>query len=81
MNFNIIFFLGGGGVQENKYFLGYENFWIFLGGHLKIGLVLVFFLCTLASFLKVNIQNRDFFGLQKFPIIFVFLGVGVNSRC
>ena len=36
----IFFFFGGGGGVEILIFLGYENLWIFLGGHDKIGLVL-----------------------------------------
>ena len=46
--------------------------WIFLGGRHKIGLVLVFFLFILGSFLKVNVQNEDiFWGCLIFTIFFL----------
>ena len=66
LNFNI--FLG---FQENEYFLVYEILWIFLGGHPKIGLVLGVISMYLGSFLKVNIQNRDIFGVPKISNIFL----------
>ena len=69
INFEFQYFFfwgGGGGFRKINIFWGMKILWIFLGGHLKIGLVLVFFLCTLASFLKVNIQNRDFLGCKNF---------------
>ena len=44
LNFFFFFFFflvgGGGGVQKYEYFLGMKIFWIFLGDHYKIGLVL-----------------------------------------
>ena len=36
--------------------------WIFLGGHLNIGLVLGSFLCNLGSFLRSRYRNLDIFG-------------------
>ena len=53
-------------------FFGMNILWIFFWGHPKIGLVLGVFLCILGSFLKVNIQNRDFFwGVSKISNIFL----------
>ena len=44
LNFNIYlfiyFFLGGGGVQKNEYFLGYAKFVDIIWGHPKFGLIL-----------------------------------------
>ena len=40
-NFEFHYFGGGGGVQKNEYFLGYEDFVDIFGGHHKIGLYLV----------------------------------------
>ena len=44
--------------------------WIFLGSSQtwnSLGVIL----CILGSFLKVNVQNGDIFGLQKFQIFFL----------
>ena len=61
LNFN--FFLGGGGVQKTKYFLGYEDFVDFFGGSSQFWTILkVLFLCILGSLLKVIVQNGDIFG-------------------
>ena len=52
-------------------FWGYEDFADIFGGHHKIGLVWVSFLCILGSFFKVKVQNWDIFlGLIKFLIFF-----------
>ena len=40
---------------------GMKTLWIFFGGHNKVGLVLMPFLCIVGSFLKVNVQNGDIF--------------------
>ena len=70
MNVNI--FLG---FQRNKYFFGYEDFVdIFLGS--SQNLTIFRGLCTLGSFLKVNLQNRGYFlGLLKFQIFFGVLEI------
>ena len=36
--FQYFFFLGGGGVRKMNIFGGMKIFWIFFGGHHKIGL-------------------------------------------
>ena len=46
---------------------------IFLGGHHKTGLALGSFLCVLWSFLWVNVQNTDIFGVSK--VLIMFLGM------
>ena len=45
-------------------------FWIFLGDHDKIGLVLGVSSLILGSFLKVNVQNEKIFAWQKIQIFF-----------
>ena len=52
------------------FFWGMKILWIFFGGHHKIGLVWGSFLCILGSFLKVNVQNWDIFGVAKISNIF-----------
>ena len=59
-NFNIGFFLV---FRKMNIFLAMKILWIFFLGHPKVGLVLAVFLCILGSFLKVNIQNQDTFGV------------------
>ena len=70
------FFLGGGGGSSQNV----TGFW----GHLKI------FLCTLGSFLKVNVENGDIFfwgggGVAKISNIFGGMpdipDIFVNTRC
>ena len=39
--------------------------WIFLGGHHKTGLVSVVISVILGSFLEVNVQNGDIFGVAR----------------
>ena len=70
MNVNI--FLG---FQKNNFFWGYEDFVdIFLGS--SQNLTIFRGLCTLGSFLKVNLQNRGYFlGLLKFQIFFGVLEI------
>ena len=64
MNCNIF-----GGFQKNEYFSGYEGLWIFFGGHHKLDYIYGSFLCILGSFLKVKVQDGEyFFGLLKFQI-------------
>ena len=64
----------------------YEDFVdIFLGSSQNVTIFRG--LCTLGSFLKVNLQNRGYFwGLLKFQIFFGVLEIpdiffGVNARC
>ena len=63
-SFNNFFRGGGGGGQKNEYCFGYLYFWIFLGGHHKIGLVLG---VISMHFLRVKVQNGGYFwGCKKF---------------
>ena len=65
----------GGGGQKFDIFGGMKILWIFLGGHDKIGLVLVSLLCILGSFLKENVPNENTFALQKIQILFGVLDI------
>ena len=51
-----------GDFQKNKYFLGYEDFVFYFGGHHKNGLYLGVVSMHLGSFLNVKVQNGGIFG-------------------
>ena len=59
------------GFSKNEYFWGYEDFVDIFWGHHKIGLYLGVISMHFRVFLKVNVQNGEyFFGLPKFQIFF-----------
>ena len=68
--FIFFFFGGGGGFRNINIFWGMKIFWIFLGGHDKIGLVLGVSSMYFRVFLKVNVQNENIFAWQKFQTFF-----------
>ena len=68
-NFEFQYFWG---VQKNEYFLGMTILWIFIWGHHKIGLYLGVISMHFRGFLKIKVQNGDYFwGSVKYQI---FLG-------
>ena len=60
---NIFFFLGRGGGG------GVKILWMFFGVITKLDCLKGSFLCIVWSFLKVNVQNVDIFGVAKFSNI------------
>ena len=72
LEFHFFFFGGGGGgFRKMNFFLGMKILWIFLWVITKLDWFQGSFLCILGSFLKVNLQNGDNFGVAKISNIFL----------